>query len=1267
MTSAVSASVRSRFVRYVVAVAASSLALALTLILRPLVYLPTIFFLAAVVLASWYGGLIPGMLATLLSVLGLHFLVVPSEVARNPALIELLRLLVFVVVSLLVGALHAQRSSALAALGRERDRLSVTMRSIGDAVISTDTGGRITFMNEIAEALTGWRLGEALGRPLDEVFRIVEADTGQPAQSPVEQALRKGITAGLPAHTLLIRRDGSQMMVDDSAAPIRDADGALFGVILAFRDITSRRAAEEALRATEERFRLMAETVPDILYTALPDGNIDYVNSRFYEYTGLPDGSALGMGWEAALHPDDVEQNRAAWRRAREAREAYRAEFRVRSARDTYRWFVSRARPNCDQAGNVVKWYGAATDIDSARRTQTALEGVNARLRDTLESITDAYFALDADYRFLEVNPVARQSIFRDLPDEELLGRVFWEVFPEGVDTIFWRNYRRAWETGQPIHFEGKSHIVPKWFETHAYPRGERLEVYLRDITDRKLAEQRTELLQELTSALSSAVTPAQVGDAIVGRIVDLLDGRSGIIALVNEDSAVEIVSHSQLPEAIFQRFHQAPLATYPGMAGDAMRMSRPLWMESMDQYRQQYAELAPLITEQLGAQAGAAIPLLLHDVVLGVLLITFGQPRHFGEEDRIFLMAVADQCAQAMERARLYSEEARARLAAEEAHRRTTLLQSLTADLAAAVTVEQIAEAIVRRGRDEFGAHLGGIGRVVEEGTFLQMVRASTAPDAIIERFGRVPLDYPAPLNEAALTGQPVFVESQAEIGQRYPHLLETSLRVTGTRALAALPLVVGNPTRGGAVIGVLSFNFPEDRQFSEADRAFFAALADQCAQAMERALLFEVEAQARDAAEEAQARMALLQELTAGFSRAVTQEQVADIIMQKGREMLGSHLCSVMMLAENKQELEIVGDLESQENLLARFRRVPLDHPSALPLAIRTGQPVWVENQEDYCRRFPEMADFIRSVSHSHSTISVPLITSRGVIGGLGMSFPFPRTFDEADRAFFVSVAEQCAQAIERARLYEIETIARHAAEEADQIRIKFLGMVSHELRNPLTSIKGFASTLLAQDVTWDSATQQEFIRLIDEEADKLSDLVEQLLDLSRMEAGRFNIQPVPTTPREIVESALPQLARLAENHQLEIRLPDDLPPVEADTRRIAQVMNNLVGNAAKFSPPGTLIQVTVRSVDGRIQFDISDQGPGIPPEDRERIFEAFRQGRQEPGMITKGAGLGLAIARGLIEAHHGRLWVQDRPGPGVTFSFTLPAAPLPQTAQI
>ena len=242
-------------------------------------------------------------------------------------------------------------------------------------------------------------------------------------------------------------------------------------------------------------------------------------------------------------------------------------------------------------------------------------------------------------------------------------------------------------------------------------------------------------------------------------------------------------------------------------------------------------------------------------------------------------------------------------------------------------------------------------------------------------------------------------------------------------------------------------------------------------------------------------------------------------------------------------------------------------------------------------------------------------------------------------------------------RQRLLEIERAALAESEHANRMKLQFLSTVSHELRTPLTSIKGFAMTLMADDVSWDTETQQSFIAIINEEADKLADLVDQLLDLSQLQAGKFRIRPVQAQLPEILSVAMAQLEAISAQHQLILNVPSELPPIMADTQRIAAVLVNLVGNAAKFSPPGTPISVSVIQQDTGIQVDVRDDGPGIAVENREHVFDTFWQ----PDRLdnpTKGAGLGLAICKGIVTAHGGTIWVADVSS-GTTISFTLPSA--------
>jgi two-component system sensor histidine kinase KdpD len=191
----------------------------------------------------------------------------------------------------------------------------------------------------------------------------------------------------------------------------------------------------------------------------------------------------------------------------------------------------------------------------------------------------------------------------------------------------------------------------------------------------------------------------------------------------------------------------------------------------------------------------------------------------------------------------------------------------------------------------------------------------------------------------------------------------------------------------------------------------------------------------------------------------------------------------------------------------------------------------------------------------------------------------------------------------------------------------------------------------------VTWTPEQEREFYSIMDQEADKLTDLVGQLLDVSSLAAGTLRIQPWLTSVQAILDGARTALTRLAADHRLMLDIPADLPLVTADSARIGQVLINLVHNAAKYAPAGTTITLSARRDGDDVLFSVRDEGPGIPVSEREHVFEAFQQVVQ--GVRPPGAGLGLAICKGLVEAHGGRIWIEDGEGRGAVISFTLPVA--------
>lgn len=244
-----------------------------------------------------------------------------------------------------------------------------------------------------------------------------------------------------------------------------------------------------------------------------------------------------------------------------------------------------------------------------------------------------------------------------------------------------------------------------------------------------------------------------------------------------------------------------------------------------------------------------------------------------------------------------------------------------------------------------------------------------------------------------------------------------------------------------------------------------------------------------------------------------------------------------------------------------------------------------------------------------------------------------------------------------VERGVQVAVEVIRDVTRErEAEELKDRIISLVSHELRTPIGHIKGFASSLLEADVTWDEATQRDFITEIDREADRLAELVTDLLDMSKIESGKDFLERGWRQPAVIVEQALKTVERLTAEHIVVTDMQPDLPTVLADGTQLERVIGNLVENAAKYTDRGTEIRVSVWHGDSHLEFCVADRGPGIPAEYRDRVFERFF--RIKTGAAPKpGTGLGLPICRGIVEAHGGQLWFEERDGGGSCFRFRIP----------
>jgi two-component system sensor histidine kinase KdpD len=241
-------------------------------------------------------------------------------------------------------------------------------------------------------------------------------------------------------------------------------------------------------------------------------------------------------------------------------------------------------------------------------------------------------------------------------------------------------------------------------------------------------------------------------------------------------------------------------------------------------------------------------------------------------------------------------------------------------------------------------------------------------------------------------------------------------------------------------------------------------------------------------------------------------------------------------------------------------------------------------------------------------------------------------------------------------RARSLELAAANTRLA-ELDQLKTDFVSMVSHELRTPLGLIKGYVGTLLRPEVPLDAASRQEFYQVIDEETDRLTELVTNLLEMSRLEAGTLRVEPRRLDLGPLLAECSARLQVREPGRPLQVDLPPELPPVLADPRRIMQVVENLLTNAARYTPSETQIALRARTINGCVEVAVVDQGPGIPPDQREQVFEKFVRLNGSEDRASGGSGLGLAICRGIVQAHGGQIWVEGEQGRGSTFAFRLP----------
>lgn len=297
-------------------------------------------------------------------------------------------------------------------------------------------------------------------------------------------------------------------------------------------------------------------------------------------------------------------------------------------------------------------------------------------------------------------------------------------------------------------------------------------------------------------------------------------------------------------------------------------------------------------------------------------------------------------------------------------------------------------------------------------------------------------------------------------------------------------------------------------------------------------------------------------------------------------------------------------------------------------------------------------------------HCTFAAPLSVGEQKYGVLILETMVGlRRFSDRDLPFLQTITDLIALEIDRARLEAKADIIRET-HESERLRAELMAILSHELRLPLTAIKGYTSALLIKDMDWGENKREEFLEQVVEECDNMEVMIQDILDSSIIDVNQLNLEMEPVRLQRLAHDITEEMQRRVTDHHLIVDIPSDFPIVDADPRWIRQVFRNILDNAVKYSPDGGLIVIRGEVRATQVVISISDQGIGISPEDLIPLFEKFFRVRSALQYHVAGTGLGLPIARAVVEAHGGRIWVESKVGHGTTVFFSLPkAAQIPE----
>jgi signal transduction histidine kinase len=396
---------------------------------------------------------------------------------------------------------------------------------------------------------------------------------------------------------------------------------------------------------------------------------------------------------------------------------------------------------------------------------------------------------------------------------------------------------------------------------------------------------------------------------------------------------------------------------------------------------------------------------------------------------------------------------------------------------------------------------------------------------------------------------------------------------------------------------------------------------------------------------------RATKLVDVTTALSEANSVDEVTTVVLTKGLAVVEA--ARAVLISVDGDRLRLLGTRGMSPTLVAQLGALTRDTEVPVVQALRAGKMISIESAAEFREKYSAVIEGFEELTDMQTYLATPLVHAGETVGSIALHFREAAAVGASDRTFTLLLAQAAATALHRARTYDAELEKRKHAELTAQAREDVLGVVAHDLRNPLNLIQMTVELIIEEELP--VARRKEMLDIALRGAKTMNRLIDDLLDSVRMQAGRLSLDveevSVGTIMRQAEETFRPLAKKRHVNFETTVQ---DGATVRADPARVSQIVGNLVGNAIKFTPEKGSVKLRATPVDKNIVFEVVDDGPGIPADNMSHLFDNFWQARKSD---RRGVGLGLAIAKGLVEAHGGKIWVESTVDHGSTFSFSLP----------